>query len=149
MAASLLKTEDTNYTDIYYHGDYAGKIHQDYNGTSDNGTAISAYVTTRAMQDKQFLGWLSMFRGYRTKLFTESVGTVDVQIAAGYKTTFTDLGTISLVQSGQSAVMRDYYDPILGVAFQMKFMQNTLDKTFEMSEVEVLLQPIRMIGVNN
>jgi hypothetical protein len=148
VAASLLKTEDSNYTDLYYHGDYAGKAHQDYTGTDDNGTAITASVTTRAMQDKQFLGWLSMFRGYRCKLFTESAGTVDVQVAAGYKTTFTDLGTISLVQTGQSAVIREYYDPILGTAFQMKFIQTTDNKTFALSEVEVLINPIREIGVN-
>jgi hypothetical protein len=150
VAASLLKTEDSAYTDIYYHGDYAGRVHQDYNGTSDNGTAITASITTRAMQDKQYLGWLSMFRGYRVKFFTEATGTVvDVQIAPSYGTSFTDLGNVSLVLATHSAVMREYFDPISGLAFQMKFIQSTKDKTFEMSEVELLLQPIRMIGVNN
>lgn len=149
-AASLLKTEDSNYTDLYYHGDYTGRVQQDYNGTSDNGTAISAYITTRALQDKQFLGWLSMFRGYRMKLGTESTGTVvDVQVASSFGTSFTDLGTISPVFSGRSAVMRDYYDPILGLAFQLKIAQSALNKTFELSEIELLLNPTRMIQVNN
>jgi hypothetical protein len=149
VAASLLKTEDSSYTDLYYHGDYTGRVHQDYNGTSDNGTAISAYITTRAMQDKQYLGWLSMFRGYRVKLFTEASGTtITPSLAASYSTTLVTLATISPVASGYSAIMREYYDPTKGVAFQMKFANGTKDKTFEMSEIEIFLTPIRFTEVN-
>jgi hypothetical protein len=148
VASAFLKTESSTYQDLLYHGDYVGKVYRDDNGTSDNGTAISAYVTTRAQMGPGVVGWTMLTRGIRTKLDVQSAGSLTVQYALSGSTSFTSYGTMDMTGSGKTFVMRDIYDPLLGTAIQWKLLQSTKDYTFGLSEIETFVTPIRDVGVD-
>jgi hypothetical protein len=149
VACSLLQTSSSTYQDLFYHGDYTGKVHRDYNGTSDNGTAISAYLTTRGYQEANYLGWLSLFRGMRAKLETATAGTVTVTYAQSGATSFTSLGSLSLIKADYTYVMEEYFEPLLCTSIQLKLAQATKDYSFSISEIELFITPVRYIGVDN
>jgi len=148
-AASLLKTESSTYQDLFYHGDYTGKVHRDYNGTSDNGTAISSYFITRGYQADGCYGWLSMLRGIRAKMTTQSAGSMTVTYgASGATAATTALGTMAMTNSGYNYVHQEIYDPIVGTSFRFKFAQSIKDYTYTVHQVEAFVTPIRFVGVN-
>ncbi len=148
VAASLMKTESSTYQDIFYHGDYTGKVHRDYNGTSDNGTAISASFTTRGYQSSECLGWLSIFRGVRAKVKVKSAGSLTVTYGASGATSLSSLSTMAMTNSGYNYIHQEIYEPIVGTSFQLKFLQATKDYSFTVHQVEVFITPTRFVGVN-
>jgi hypothetical protein len=147
VAASIINTTDANYRDIIYHGDYTGRVHHDHNGTSDNGAAISAYLSTRGLALPQAPGTLSMFKGTRAKMKAESSGSVTVSYALSGATSFTSLGTMSMVNSGFNYVWGELYEPLVSTSVVLKYAQATKDLTFTLSEVEAWFSPIRDFGV--
>lgn len=147
VAASLLTSTDANYRDILYHGDYVGKVHHDHNGTSDNGTATSAYLTTRGFTMPQTPGVLFMFKGTRVKMDVQSAGSLTVTYAASGATSFTALGTMDMTNSGYNYTWGELYEPLLGTSMQLKFAQATKDYSFKLSELEAWVVPIRDFGI--
>lgn len=146
VAASLLKTISSAYQDLWYHGDYAGKVHRDQSGTSDNGTAISAYVTSRGFAGNE-RGEKITFRGVKMLLDTvSSASTVTVSYAMSGNSSFTTLGTPSLVQSGTSHIWRDLYQPATGTCVQIKIAQATKDKTFTLYSIIPFIEKIREVA---
>jgi hypothetical protein len=147
VISAFLKTEGATYQDLWYHGDYVGKVYRDYNGTSDNGTAISAYVTTRALQIPGYVGWTMVVRGVRAKLDVQTAGSLTVEYALSGATSFTAYGTMLMTGSGYTFVVRDIYDPLVGTAIQFKLSQAVKDYTFSISEFDVFVTPVRSVGV--
>lgn len=147
VASCLLKTETLAYQDLYYHGGYVGKVYQDYTGTNDNGAAISAHITTRAMSVQGAKGWLCMLRFLKAKVGVQPAGSITITYAISETTTLGAFGSISMVASGKSAVVQQYLEPALGTAFQFKFAQATLDVTFKLSEIQIFVTPLRMLEV--
>ena len=146
--SAFLKTEGATYQDLWYHGNYVGKVYRDYNGTSDNGTAISAYITTRAQQGPGVVGWMMLVRGVRAKLDVQTAGSLTVQYAASGATSFSAYGTMLMTGSGKTFVVRDIYDALFGTAVQLKFSQAVQDYTFGISEIETFVTPVRSVGVD-
>jgi hypothetical protein len=147
VASCLLKTETLAYQDLYYHGGYVGKVYQDYVGTNDNGAAISAHITTRAMSVQGAKGWLCMLRFLKAKVGVQPSGSITITYATSETTTLGAFGSISMVASGKNAVVQQYLDPALGTAFQFKFAQATLDVTFKLSEIQIFVTPLRLLEV--
>lgn len=148
VVSAFLKTEGSTYQDLWYHGDYVGKVYRDYNGTSDNGTAISAYLTTRAHLVPGFPGWNMVLRGVRAKLDVQSAGSLTVQYALSGATSFTAYGTMLMTGSGYSFVVRDIYDPLFGTAVQFKLSQAVINQTFGLSELDIFVTPVRSVGAD-
>ncbi len=157
-ASGFAKVESGAWQDLWYHGDYGGKLFRDYNGTADDATAISAYLTTRGIQitipetastaQRAYIGWLLLMRGMKAKFKTEAATSMTVQYAASGATSFTTLGTMSLIQSGVSYIVRELFDPISGTSFQLKFSQAVKDYSFTLTEWEASVTPVREFGVN-
>ena len=146
VAASLLKTISSSYQDLWYHGDYAGKVHRDQNGTSDNGTAISAYVTSRGFAGNE-RGEKVTFRGVKMLLDTvAAASTITVSYAMSGNSSFTTLGTPSLVQASTSHIWRDLYTPAIGTCVQIKIAQATKDKTFTLYSIIPFIEKIREVA---
>ena len=139
-AASLLKTTGASFEDLLYHGDYAGKVHQDWEGTTDNTVAISAYVTTRGFGRKDIL---NVFRAVGTMLDVQTTGDVVVTYAKSGSTSFTSYGTLSPIRSGYTYTWQDLYVPVFGQSLVFKFLQETSGATFSMTGVRVEYSPIR------
>ena len=145
VAASLLKTISSSYQDLWYHGGYTGKVYRDQNGTSDNGTAISSYVTSRGFTGSE-PGTKITFRGVKLMLDTQTSGTVTLSYAMSGNSSFTTLSTPSLVQSGTSHIWRDSYNPGVGTCVQIKIVQNTLNGTFTLYSILPMIEKAREVA---
>lgn len=140
VASSLLRTTGSYYQDLVYHGDYTGFVHRDWSGTNDDGTAITAFLTTRGFGQK---GQLSSFKLVATKLETASGGVVTVSYAKRGATSFTDIGTITSALSGYNYTWQALNVPLFTTTLQYKFTQSTKDYTFAMTGIRVNPKPIR------
>ncbi len=145
VAASLLKTISSSYQDLWYHGGYVGKVYRDQNGTSDNGTAISAYLTSRGFIGQE-RGDKITFRGVKLMLDTQAAGTVTLSYAMSGSTSFTTLSTPSLMQSGTSHIWRDSYNPGIGTCVQLKIAQSTLDATSTLYSIIPMIEKLREVA---
>ena len=147
VACAFLKTETLSYQDLYYHGDYTGRVHRDYVGTNDNGAAISAYVTTGVRSAPELKGWLCMYRGLRAKFAVQAAGVLSVSYALSGATSFTALTTMSMVGAGKSAIYQTYFTPLQGVGIQLKFSNAVMDVSFSLTGYDLFAIPVRGIGL--
>jgi hypothetical protein len=148
-AASLVQVIGSSDQELLYHGSYTGKVHRDYVGTSDNGTAISSYLTTRNYADSTLPGWEITFSVSSFLLETQASGSLTTQYAVSGNSSFTTYGTgsVSMVGSGKGYVWKRVGHPVFGTMFQLKLSQSTLNISWEIMGIRVNYTPVRSDNV--
>ena len=147
--ASLVSVIDSTNQEFLYHGGYVGKVYRDFNGTTDNGVAISSYFTSRAYFDREAVGYLLAFRGIQLLLEAQSANSLTVQYAAGGVTSFSTFGagTTSMVRSGTGYTWNTLISPFLGTMAQFKLSFSTSGGSWEFTKIRVLNTAVRPYAV--
>jgi hypothetical protein len=80
-------------------------------------------------------------------MHAETAGDLTVSYALSGATSFTSLGTMSMINSGYNYVWGELYEPLVNSSIILKYAQATKDYTFTLSEVEAWFVPIRDFGL--
>jgi hypothetical protein len=88
-----------------------------------------------------------MFKGTRAKMTAQTAGSLTVSYALSGATSFTSLGTMTMINSGYNYIWGELYEPLVCTSICLKYAQATKDYTFTLSEVEAWFVPIRDFGV--
>lgn len=150
VAASFVKTVDSNYADLVYHGDYTGKVHRDMYGTTDNGVAVTAYFYTKGFGEQEKKGEKTVFRGVKLLVDTEASGTATIGYAMSGATSYTSLSsTVSYVKAGVSSVWHDLFTSVNGSSVQISFTNSTSGVLFTLHNLQVLFDRGRRVEVSS
>ena len=147
VAGCIATLIGANGEELYYHGGYVGKIYRDYNGTDDAGTLISSYLTTRGFQNPELPAWLLMYQGVLLLMQTQTANSLTVTYALNGNTSWTALGTFSMVYTAQSYTWQDIRVPIPGISLQLKLAFAVDDGTWELMAIKIPYTPMREFGV--
>ena len=143
VAASLWAGPSTNGQEVYIHGDYTGKVHTDYTTTTDNGVAITSYITTGSFSSEQ-KEVLLVCRGLQTIFDAESSGSITVTVGVSGTTTLSSYGTLSLIESGSSYARPKIYDPLYGRGFKFKLSSAV---PYGLYSITAFISPVRITNL--
>jgi len=142
-AASSLVTIQGLGLELYYHGGYVGKIYQDDTTFQDNSVDITSSLTTRGFSLDPTLGLLGMFRGIHLLVDSQTSGTLTITKSADGTTSFSSLGTVSMINTDKDHSWVEYLEPILGVSCQFKIVNTTTNIPMIIHSLYAVATPVR------
>jgi len=100
IACSMGNLVGTNGELQAYHGDYSGRLHQANAATTDNGVAVTSYLTTRGFSGgNENQNLLCAYRGIQVRAKGQSSGVLVVDYTLDGLTDFSSFCTLSMVSS--------------------------------------------------
>lgn len=143
VAASLLKTISSSFQDLVYHGGYVGKAYRDQNGTTDAGTTITSYITTRGFVPAEQKGEQVVFRGAKLQVKSETATSLTVTYAMNGNSSLSTFFSPSLISTTSSCQWKDEYVVGPGTFAQLKILHSTSGATFTLYGITMFFQPAR------
>jgi hypothetical protein len=145
-ACSLATVTCADGQEAWYHGDYAGKLHNDYDNLYlDNGADVTAYITTRGYSGGTEKSLLNVFRTLQVRFLSQTSGTVTITAGVDGATLSAYGSGLSMVRTGSSYTWAIDHEPRYGNSIVFKLANATSGVPMEVTGIKVLVNPARRV----
>lgn len=150
VAASFARVVGSSNEDLIYHGGYTGFVYRDQYGTTDATVAISSYIVTRGYTSAMAKGEKLVLRGLKALFDAESATsmTVTYGMSGTPASSFSSMGSMSLVKSGVGHLWAELYVAASGTCAQFKLANSTSGVHYTLYELDCLFSKAREIYVS-
>lgn len=143
IASSVATVQGTTQQELYYHGDYLGRIHRDDYGTTFNGAAITSYITTRGFSIDPSLTSLAVFRGIRIVIKAKASGSLTITYALNGASSSSSLSTMTMIGS-TTYIMGEIMEPLVGSSITYTITNSTSAIKLSIGSIQIPTNPVRI-----